>query len=323
MIAFKCSSCGHRLRVSEKHAGRKGRCPKCSTLLRVPSPDSETPQAEVSVGLSSLREGELHLKQEPLAVPSSATVPDWAQPDVGQVLSKEDAETNRGLRKYPWPIDILFYPASIPGMINLLIFWFLPVLVGPIIAMLWWGMRGRFLGFALGAIVPAYMVYYLANCTHDSVKGGTRAPENAADNPGLGGAFSQFLEVMGVILMIFAPAIISYLLAQETTPLFWTFMAVGIFLLPMGLLAVIFFGSMTGYNPLLWIISIVRTLIPYLGLVLAFAALAAILFYLHTIGSLFPINILVPGPLIYLAMILAHLLGRFYFRLGEHLRWED
>ena len=54
MIEFQCS-CGEPLRVDEKHAGRKCKCPKCGGELRVPAsgqPETMTddnPQPEFAV----------------------------------------------------------------------------------------------------------------------------------------------------------------------------------------------------------------------------------------------------------------------------------
>ncbi len=37
LIEFKCSSCDKSLKVSDKHAGKKAKCPKCSSPVRVPA----------------------------------------------------------------------------------------------------------------------------------------------------------------------------------------------------------------------------------------------------------------------------------------------
>jgi hypothetical protein len=37
MIRFSCHNCGKKIEVSEKHAGRKGKCPFCGCVLTVPS----------------------------------------------------------------------------------------------------------------------------------------------------------------------------------------------------------------------------------------------------------------------------------------------
>jgi DNA-directed RNA polymerase subunit RPC12/RpoP len=38
MIKFQCSNCNHKLGVEEKYAGKRVRCPKCRTAIRVPEP---------------------------------------------------------------------------------------------------------------------------------------------------------------------------------------------------------------------------------------------------------------------------------------------
>ena len=37
MITFKCLECGQTLRIEEKYAGRKAKCPKCNTACVVPA----------------------------------------------------------------------------------------------------------------------------------------------------------------------------------------------------------------------------------------------------------------------------------------------
>ena len=50
MIHFKCHSCGQKIKVEDKKAGTKGRCPKCHTVLLVPSsPPQNTFPATASV----------------------------------------------------------------------------------------------------------------------------------------------------------------------------------------------------------------------------------------------------------------------------------
>lgn len=36
-IQFRCLN-GHKLRVDEEHAGKKGSCPKCNAIVRIPQP---------------------------------------------------------------------------------------------------------------------------------------------------------------------------------------------------------------------------------------------------------------------------------------------
>ncbi len=36
MIRFNCSSCGKLVQVADLHAGKKGKCPHCRTLMEIP-----------------------------------------------------------------------------------------------------------------------------------------------------------------------------------------------------------------------------------------------------------------------------------------------
>ena len=42
-IQVKCAKCGKVLSVSEKHAGRRGKCPACSAPFVVPEPPPPAP----------------------------------------------------------------------------------------------------------------------------------------------------------------------------------------------------------------------------------------------------------------------------------------
>lgn len=38
MIRFRCKNCGQKITVGEIHAGKKGKCPKCKSVVIVPKP---------------------------------------------------------------------------------------------------------------------------------------------------------------------------------------------------------------------------------------------------------------------------------------------
>ncbi|HXG13449.1 MAG TPA: protein kinase [Gemmataceae bacterium] len=48
MISFTCSGCGQRLKVNEKLAGKKGKCPVCGSPVQVPLTSTPTPATVVS-----------------------------------------------------------------------------------------------------------------------------------------------------------------------------------------------------------------------------------------------------------------------------------
>ncbi|MCK4624458.1 MAG: hypothetical protein KAV00_04045 [Phycisphaerae bacterium] len=55
MIQLTCSQCGSNLRVTDKMAGKKGKCPKCGKMNVIPCPDDKPPPEEQQDG-SSLRD---------------------------------------------------------------------------------------------------------------------------------------------------------------------------------------------------------------------------------------------------------------------------
>ena len=37
VIAFNCPECGHWIKVAGEHAGKRGRCKKCDSIITIPS----------------------------------------------------------------------------------------------------------------------------------------------------------------------------------------------------------------------------------------------------------------------------------------------
>jgi hypothetical protein len=103
----------------------------------------------------------------------------------------------------------------------------------------------------------------------------------------------------------------------------------------MGILAVAMFESVSGLNPILIFRSIVSTFLPYCGLVVLFYGLS-VLFVIGIIGSLLGVRGVTGGSLlsailliilmlagfVWLLLVAAHLLGRFYWLYKEKLNWE-
>jgi hypothetical protein len=95
----------------------------------------------------------------------------------------------------------------------------------------------------------------------------------------------------------------------------------GVFFFPIGLLAVIMFGSLSGLNPALLIRSIRGTFAEYCGLL---ALLGALLGLAYAMSAFLPKAVALMAGLfwLYLLVILGHLLGRFYFRNEQKLCWD-
>jgi len=90
----------------------------------------------------------------------------------------------------------------------------------------------------------------------------------------------------------------------------------------MGLLAVIIFDSLSALNPILLIGSIISTNFSYFGLVLVFCCAALIIKSIGNVTKSQILDFILFCIHIYLGMVAAHLLGRFYFRYQEKLNWE-
>ncbi|MHC4104188.1 MAG: hypothetical protein ACYSR9_04555, partial [Planctomycetota bacterium] len=111
--------------------------------------------------------------------------------------------------------------------------------------------------------------------------------------------------------------------------IFWVILSCSVFLFPMTLLAVVMFDSARAFNPILIIGSICSTFFQYCGLVLLFCVLCVPIAITRRVVTermmlpgfqIFPYIIRLIS--IYLLMVGAHLLGRFYWRYNEKLYWE-
>lgn len=242
-------------------------------------------------------------------------------------------------RKLPWFIDVLLYPLSVSGVIHLVIFLFVPLLINKFafIDYFYFGI----IRVVLYALFMGYLFYYLAYCVFDSSKGGYRAPDvSTGDIPNKAELISQLFLLLGSVAICFWPVSAYYLSIKRIELWFWLLFGFGVFFLPMAFLRAALFDSFDALNPILIIDAISKTFLPYCGLVLFFCVplglAGVIISNLPTLQSLpqipFYISIVV-GYLsgtaffyhkiafIYLAMVAAHLLGRFYWWHKDRLAW--
>lgn len=347
MIEFRCKNCGQKFSVFESRAGKKGRCPKCKAIVRVP-------KAEVGVAGSEPNEAagsEANLETSPydltlLNVPPVAKAE--GQPTEQSVVDGTAYEQLRRLqggaltlqsdetpqRKLPWIIDVLFYPLSKPGLTLIavsagipfvlrtltkslapLMLVFLPALIFLVIFII--------LHWCLLVIFVLYVYWYVCECIRDSAVGGIRAPETVGSTPGLGDIFRQTLKFLSALVFFMSPAALYFNYTQRVDPILWTLYGCGGFLFPMGLLAVVMFDSLRPLNPILIIGSICSTFFQYCGLVIFCYALWLVI----PMAGYFLMRLWILGYLFlvvafYLALILAHLLGRFFWKYQDKLNWE-
>lgn len=331
MIRFNCTSCGKRIKVPEQYVGKKGKCPKCRTAVVVPQPEVDTtPPAErknESIFQDPPETPELKFKQKPAAESKSEASSEYDPGIIDPYFYKSRTEEKPPERKLPWAVDIFLYPVSTSGLINLAIYWLLPIILTfmyiiPFFGILCW----------IGSVILyIYMYYFFTECIRDSAEGGIRAPENMADQPTVGEAFMQFLKIIAALVVFWGPACFyliynktqavtnnsSYQVGDDTT--FWALLGFGIFFFPIGLLAMVILDSAMAFNPFVWITAILKTFFHYCGLVLAVSALVCLFFLLQMSPGF---ALLSGGLFIYSAMVVSHLLGRFYYINSRNLNWE-
>lgn len=326
-IRFVCDFCGRQICVLSIHAGKKGKCPQCNNIVIVPCPplplQEDTPIAP---------EPDLDMLLQP-GIPRDKTPADQSKEQ-----QYESLREGAGLlslqpppppqRTFPWLIDIFLYPANIYGLIFLAIVILIPLLIFIV---------GRCLGvFAVIILVPTaiidavigmYTYWFIAQCVRNSASGGLRAPDTMAETPGLGELLWQVLELVACFAVYAAPAFVYWRYTNRTDSIFWWLAGCGVFIYPMSLLSAIMFDSINGLNPLVIIPSIFSSFFQYCGLVVLIGAI--VFLYVQT-TKLLPDNFflrialypLVKGVELYLAMIAAHLLGRFYFNYQQKLNWD-
>jgi hypothetical protein len=331
-LKFSCKNCGQKITAADLNSGKKGKCPKCKTTVVIPEINEDISLKLQDNGNSEYAQHseELHLKRD--------TLPEQRFEGLsadGLNVSKEDfpppeVKEKPPKRSLPWVLDIFLYPASASGLINIGIFWLLSVLFGTM---------NRFLFIPIifdigGAVVAGYMYYFLIECIRDSAAGGIRAPENMFRTPDIDDVIAQVSEMVACFVIFWVP-LSAYLMYKILWPsnganynpindfVFWILAGYGIFFFPIGLLAIVMFDSSSAYNPLLWITSIFSTLFQYCGLVLFFCGLGWLV--LNAVSSFqqsLLFSYLFGAAFVYMAMVAAHLIGRFYYLNSKKLNWE-
>jgi len=168
-----------------------------------------------------------------------------------------------------------------------------------------------------------YLYWYVTECVRDSAAGGLRAPETLGSAPGLGDMSLRALDIVGCLIVFWGPAGFYFFYTHKIDAIFWSLFAYAVFFFPMGLLSVIVFDSFSGLNPIVLIGSIFSTFLPYCAMVIVFVSAG---FLIGKIESAAPqsqvLSFIISCINLYLALVEAHLLGRFYWRYQDKLRWE-
>ena len=346
-MRFECDNCGCRLSVPAARAGKRGRCPKCKHIVTVPDGQDDTISSKPPAVPADEPDQTPPLHDVTLldVSPAQVAARPPLQPEEDPEAVLERLRTMQGgrlpgedepppQRKLPWMIDIFFYPMNKEGLSLLFICAGVPFLLRVILkffrvfsavfgpALIFWVLFiiVHWLGMLL---LLLYVNWYACECIRDSAAGGIRAVDTIATTPGLGEILGQAFRVAVCALFVVAPALVYLARTHRTDLPFQLLYAAGGFVFPMALLAVVMFDSFAGLNPILLLRSILKThlrycfLIPfyYLFWVLIPAA-GVLLFQSWMLGylSLF--------LAFYSLLILAHLLGRFYWKNEQRLDWD-
>jgi DNA-directed RNA polymerase subunit RPC12/RpoP len=328
MIKFHCENCGEKFSVPEIHAGKKGKCPKCKNIILVPQIQDTSPPTTQSKAadqeavpkdsphdLTLLdvpnRQDALRQKDKPKDQPTSQ--------EYLEEKPKADQTEPLPKRKLPWIIDIFLYPVSMPGLVTLGIIIGIPLLINIVAKLLGpFALAIAILSLIVNIVVGLYLYWYIAECIRDSAAGGLRAPETLGSAPGIGDMSLRALDIAGCLIVFWGPMGFYFFYTHKIDTIFWSLFAYAVFFFPMGLLSVIVFDSFSGLNPLVLIGSIFSTFLPYCAMVVVFLLAG---FLTTKILSAAP-DLLTYCVHLYLALVASHILGRFYWRYQDKLRWE-
>jgi len=323
--------------VPEERAGKKGKCPKCKNAILIPDSQivadllTPAPAAEIQEPADPQPYRLTFLDAPQIPAPQAAPnetcdesdpIPEYIQaPLLGSVRSEPEPLPQR---KLPWIIDIFLFPMSPMSAVVLLLCLTVPILLrilvlasGPFFALL--------IPFAWIILILLYLYafwYFSASIGH-SAEGQIRAPSAAIDAPGIWDMLLQVFRAIICLLCFFFPMIFYLGRTQTFDTIFWLLFAFGVFMFPMGLLAVTILDSFAGLNPIRIVGSALNTLLPYSCIVAIYFGIG-FLFTLagpfwREVREMFYISI---AGIFYLLLVAGHLLGRFYFKYQEKLSWD-
>ena len=319
MIEFCCTNCGHHIRLSDAYAGKRGRCPKCKTVLIVPqNTDIELQKDVFDISRQDRMSREVVSEHQNInEVENQTRIDQFAGDD-------QEQSESAPVRKIPAFLDIFLYPTSAPGLIIIGIVVGIPLLLdilsslaGPFWFFIW------IPGLIISVVIFLYSYWYICECVRDSAEGNIRAPDVLVNSPTLPDMFFQTLRIILCLLIFAAPVLFYYLRTQRIDNIFYILLGLSVFFFPMGLLLVIMFDALSGLNPFILIVSVFKTFFQYIGLVLLFYIIGIFTVYqLVLLDVPVVLTFLITALNFYFVLVLAHLLGRFYWRYQDKLGWD-
>jgi len=320
MIHFNCPECGKGFTVPDDCAGKKGKCSRCNSVVFIHPRNTDAVPREL---------------QMPQCVND---MPEHFVNNLNEKFKNEKNEENLK-RKYPWPIDMFFYPLNVAGIAIIFILAGIPFLIMSVsFLMLLVPVIGPFvslIGSLINCVINIYAYFYLCQCIQNSACGYVRLSVNISEHSDLGETFFIMLRIFGCLILFFGPALVrmyqNIYKDEEQDKIFYYLLAGGAALFPISLLSVVMHDSLLGLNPFLLIAAIFKTLFQYIGLVMIFCVGILAIFYISryitkTFKNSLCIYTIAIGIVrfikVYLLMIIAHLIGRFYYKNSERLNWE-
>ncbi len=341
-MKFHCESCGKEMRVSRAYAGKKGRCPACKVVLTVPVAPSRTDSAKAAgenpLGDLTLLDvpEEMKAESEPTREPDrTGEAYEQLRRLHGGLAGYESSEVQE--RKLPWIVDIFLYPLNTKGMGIVLICVGIPLMLRFVIKILWiltlyfppmlvFWVLFIIIHWSSLLLLTLYACWYWYECILDSASGGIRAPETAGITPGLGEILSKAFRTVACFSYCMLPAVVYVGYSRQYDhPICWLLCGFGLFLFPMIILAVAVFDSIFIANPFLVLGSVFSAFFRYCGVAVfcpgPFLMLILALAFLRSPG-LWPLAYLFLFLSFYLNLILAHVMGRFFWNCRDKLNWE-
>jgi len=346
-VTFRCTSCGVRLTVCAAREGKQCRCPKCRQMTTIPAVQAENTAPEAAdnsagmTGRSSLYDLRL------LDISPDKSPPATAGDSNGEAAAYRELQMLPGAclpgaqdevprRKLPWIIDIFLYPANRAGLSVLFICVGIPFIMRLVVRFFYFAMASFgplfifwvlfiILHWGVLAMALLYANWYFCECIRDSAAGGIRAADTTATTPGFGDILGQALKVIASALVCMAPALIYLNHTGSADGVFRILYGAGGFLIPMAVLAMAMFDTLHGLNPILLLGSILKTFFQYSALV-PFCYISCLLVPMTGGYITTPESWILGSALLFLTLyqllILAHLLGRFYWRNEARLNWD-
>jgi len=338
IITFNCSFCGRQIRVPRAYAGKKGKCPQCKNVIVIPqSPPPPKDDEPIRLKRDSEQPSEPSRPRRP---PPQQWHRTGLEPPT-YVGADADKFTPPPEQKPATLVNMFAFPFSLSGVIHFLLFWFGPPLLGLAERIFAYACcYGQLLAIGLYIALIGYFYFYLSNCVIAAAKDERTAPDVSLENPpSFADLLRRVLLVFGCTLICFGPMVLYTLyfyilpaartfpvgpaepLNWRTDPWYWTLYGLGVFFFPMSLLAAALFDSIAALNPFLIIGSIVSTFLSYCALVLLFCVIGLLMSF---VGQLQPggLSLLAWGIDVYLIFIAAYILGRFFRRYENRLKWE-